>query len=147
MIQKIIDKSHTIFINFKMSFFLFLTIIQCKGILADPIPTPEVYPLSVSTRIMKISGTRTWIPDDPDCPKSNFDSESTYKCGQTCWSDKNDVSFSYTFKGVQFLVYGNKSVEYNKFDLYLDGELLCTIDEHLTEGSDNYSLLYTSEVI
>lgn len=125
-----------------MTFFLFLTIIQSKGLLADPIPTPEAYPLSVSTRIMKISGTRTCEPYDPDCPTSNFESESTYKCGQTCWSDKTDISFNYTFKGVQFLVYGNKSVEYNQFDLYLDGKFHCTIDEHLAEGSENYSLLY-----
>lgn len=84
-------------------FFLYLAIDQCKITIKEPIATPEVYPISVSTRIMDITGEKTWIPDDPDCPKENFDDPSTSKCGQICTSDKG-ATFSYKFKGVQFLV-------------------------------------------
>lgn len=37
-----------------MFFLLFLSNVQCKNALADPIPTPESYPLSASVYIMDI---------------------------------------------------------------------------------------------
>ncbi|KAK8854425.1 hypothetical protein M9Y10_016987 [Tritrichomonas musculus] len=94
---------------------------------------------------MDISGTRTCFPKDPDCPIVNFSDPKTYKCGQTCWSDSGDTTFSYTFKGVQFLVYGNKSKEYKSFELYFDGKKLITINEE-QEEDEPYALLYTSSV-
>ncbi|KAK8844362.1 hypothetical protein M9Y10_024577 [Tritrichomonas musculus] len=132
-----------------MMFLLYLAIVQCKKALADPIPTPQVYPLSVSTRLMKITGDYSCYPKDPDCPTSNFDQPSTYKCGQICWSDNGNAEFTYTFKGVQFLVYGNKDSKTTSFELYLDNNRIATIDEKLKEGenAENYTLLYTSNVI
>lgn len=84
-------------------FFLYLAIDQSKIAIKEPIATPEVYTISVSIRIMDITGEKTCFPDDPDCPKENFDDPSTYKCGQICISDKG-ATFSYKLKGVQFLV-------------------------------------------
>ena len=137
-----------------MIFILCLGIVQCRKALEDPVPTPEVYPLSISTRVMKMSGDYSCVsnnpnhPTDPDCPITNFDSPSTYRCGQVCWSDNGNAEFTYTFKGVQFLIYGNKTSKTGSFDLLFDNKHIATINEKLNEGEneENFFLLYTSQV-
>lgn len=89
-----------------MYFLLFVYISFCENIKNDPIQTPEAYPLSIPTSMMKIAGEVLCYHFVSDFPQDNLDDSSIYSNKmQLCWSYDGNASFSYTFKGVQFLIY------------------------------------------
>ena len=116
-------------------FLLYFTIVLSKKALADPKPTPETYPLAVSTRQMTKSNNYQ-CESDPD----------VINCGQRCWSSDGTAVFEYTFKGVQFVLYGKKASNHGSFDLIIDDKEPEVIDEH-SSTTDAYALLYTSDVL
>ncbi|KAK8844465.1 hypothetical protein M9Y10_024324 [Tritrichomonas musculus] len=115
-----------------------------KNIKGDSMPTPKVYPISVSTKMMDKTGDIICDPIISDCPQENFEDPSVYSCGQLCWTYNGNATFSYTFKGIQFMIYGRHN-QTGRFNLFIDDENLGEIiemqsDEKVTD------LLYTSRV-
>lgn len=131
-----------------MFILLYFSIAQCKEILAGPNPTPETYPLAVSTRQMTKTGNYQCEPDDPNCPFNDLSDPDIINCGQRCWSSDGSAVFEYTFKGVQFVLYGKKDKNHGSFDLYIDDDEPINIDEKIDSSKpDVYALLYTSNVL
>lgn len=129
-----------------MFFILYLALSQSKRALADPNPTPETYPLAVSTRQMKITNNYECNVDDPDCPFDDLSNPEITNCGQTCWSNDGSAVFEYTFKGVQFVLYGKKANDHGQFELIIDDGSPYIIDEHSSVPDEN-ALLFTSDVL
>lgn len=50
------------------------------------------------------------------CPTSNFDTENAYECGIRCWGTK--MSYSYTFKGVRFGLFGKYEPDFGTVNVY-----------------------------
>lgn len=94
---------------------LFFSIALCKN--EDPIQTPKAHPISVSTRMMDISGDVMCDLASKNCSPDDFEEPFALNCRQICWSNNGNATFSYTFRGIQFLVYGrhNKTVKFNLF--------------------------------
>lgn len=65
-------------------------------------PTPKAYPISVSTKIMDKTGDLKCDPI-PDYLQETFQDTSVYSCGQLCRTYNGNATFSFTFKGVQFM--------------------------------------------
>ncbi|KAK8841020.1 hypothetical protein M9Y10_027857 [Tritrichomonas musculus] len=120
-------------------FFVFISFFKAEK---EDIQTPKVYPLSISTRMMNIIGNPICDQVTSDSYRYNFDDPSDYD--QLCWSNNGNATFSYTFKGVQFLIYG-KQRQFGKFNLLLDDEDLGEIIEN-SSNKNVTDLLYTSRV-
>lgn len=130
-----------------MFFLFYLSIAQCKRVLDNPYPTPEVYPIAVSTRQIKKSESDLQCePFDPECPFDDLSSITNINCGQRCWSDYGTGFLEYSFKGVQFVLYGKKAPNHGTFDLIINESDPIEITE-TSEQTDVYALLYTSEYL
>lgn len=121
---------------------LFFILISFTQLRKEEIQTPKAQPLLVSTRMMNISGSTFCDQVFSDTQRDNFNDPSLHDL--LCWSNNGNATFSYTFKGVQFLIYG-KQRQFGKFNLLLDGEDLGEIIE-ASSNKNVTDLLYTSRV-
>lgn len=112
----------------------FFLISLCRSAKEGPAQTPAAYPLSVST--MNIIGNIKCDSLSPNFPQDNFEKE--------CWSDNGNATFSYTFKGIQFLIYGRHN-KAGKFNLFVDNEDLGEIIERKSDDK-TIALLYISDI-
>ena len=80
------------------------------------------------------------------CDKDNLESEDAYHCGLSCWTEDKSLRLNYTFKGVQFGIYGTKNQFVYRFQLELDGQILGEINEHGESGvgGGKFTLVYMS---
>lgn len=112
----------------------------------DPPPTPSAIPISVPITQMNLERSHTCNnnnPTDITFSTSLFDCASNpnnAKCGLIC---NSTGSFLYTFKGVQFSLYGTISPYLGSFNVYINNSLISNVDVSGSRRKE-YKVLYTS---
>lgn len=120
-------------------------ILYCIYYIAEPQPTAP--PISVPIELMTITGSYGTSPNG--CPN---DKVATKPCGTTAWFNpashgNNPPTFSYTFKGEKFEVYGKYDNDHGKMRIYLDNQVVAEVDQN-TQGPDvSYVSQYTSDIL
>ncbi|KAK8871337.1 hypothetical protein M9Y10_007057 [Tritrichomonas musculus] len=76
-----------------------------------------------------------------DCNNEDLSSAAAYQCGLVC--NTSDGSLEYTFKGIQFAIYGTNSLQFCKFQVSINDTAEQVINEYGVVSKE-YALLYTS---
>ncbi|KAK8837937.1 hypothetical protein M9Y10_035879 [Tritrichomonas musculus] len=122
-------------------------VLYCIYYLPYPQPTPP--PISVGIRQMTITG-QEGRSTFRECSNSEV---ATLPCGSSSWFNpanpghsSNPPTYSYTFKGEKFQVYGKYDPDHGNYKLSLDGKFVKTIDQYGTYDVP-YVLQYTSDIL
>lgn len=116
----------------------------------QPQQTPSAVPISVPIAQMNIEGSlncnfggtvTTYSVQKYNCNDNINICETESRCGLVCNTTGN---FQYTFKGVQFAIYGTISPDLGHFDVYFNNELVGNGDESKSPRQD-YALVFTSK--
>ena len=127
-----------------MLYLYLFSISLCINVREGPIQTPIAYPLSVPTKIMDKKGDYVCDLINSKSPQDYFEEPFVHNYSQICWSDNGNANFSYTFRGIQFLVYGRHS-KAGKFNLFVDSKNLGEIlEEH--RDKKKVDLLFISKI-
>lgn len=129
-----------------MSQYIEDCLINCLYYIDEPQPTPE--PISVSVDMMTKTGKYGTVTNKA-CPN---DKVATEPCGKTVWFNpssqgSNPPTFSYTFKGEKYQVFGKLDKDHGKFRLFLDDEVVGDFDQYTSGPDQLYYLHYTSDII
>ena len=122
-----------------MIVFIPLFLLFVKG--EEPLSVPISIPITEMTHVSGNYGCYLDVPCSIDNPIA--------ECGYKCWSVKGDnhaAAFEYTFKGEKFQVYGTYKSGHGNYTIYLDGNLLATINQN-SATELKYKLQYTSPVL
>ena len=88
-------------------------------------------------------------PQNFNCNTNDLTSESAHQCGISCYSDNDNLTLSYTFKGVQFALYGTENQWLGKFLIELNGEVIEEVNQNVNHGDTSIrrTLIYRSDVL
>ena len=88
-------------------------------------------------------------PQNFNCNTNDLTSESAHQCGISCYSDNDNLTLSYTFKGVQFALYGTENKWLGKFLIELNGEVIEEVNQNVNHGDTSIrrTLIYRSDVL
>lgn len=137
-----------------MMIAFFILFINARKYLNEaPVSTPEAIPISVGIAQMTIDGTLTCNNGNPTVTTNNVGSydwninnnntPEGARCGLVC---NTSGTFEYTFKGVQFAIYGTISPGFGSFNIYIDEVLDGSVSE-TGSSRQEHVVLYTSNIL
>lgn len=126
--------------------------ISCIYVLPTLLPpkiTPRAIPYSIPVDRMVREGEHSCTtPPNSDCQTGQTSESASSKpiCGEVCSPSSADglLSYSFTFHGEKFQVFGTETTTVGQIEIYLDNSLLATVYTFDNETT-HYSLLYTSD--
>lgn len=71
---------------------------------------------------------------------------SSYINGQNTWSNKANAEFTYTFDGTKVYLMGTKDPEHGSADVYIDGQLVETINTNATSRSTGTKIFESADL-
>ncbi len=71
---------------------------------------------------------------------------SEYINGQNTWSNKANAEFTYTFDGTKVYLMGTKDPGHGSADVYIDGQLVETINTHATSRSTGTKIFESADL-
>lgn len=88
-------------------------------------------------------------PQNFKCDTDDLTSENAHQCGISCYSNNDNLTLSYTFKGVQFALYGTENQWLGKFLIELNGEVIEEVNQNVNHAgtSKRRTLIYRSDVL
>lgn len=88
-------------------------------------------------------------PQNFNCDTNDLSSENAHQCGLTCFSSNDNLYLNYTFKGVQFALYGTQNEWLGKFLIELNGKIIEEVNQqvNLNDQSKRRTLVYRSDLL
>lgn len=124
-----------------------------NDVIPEPIPKAADIPVSIpATSTGIISTHSTTGSTSVECQFTGGISPDTiyppYNCGYKIWNRNGEFAERrVTFKGVRFRIYGKRSSNHGKYQLYLDDQLIGNINQKGITTNIDYFLEYESDLL